>query len=142
MLTGFVIANEVKRSLKPGRLLHFIRIEILCRMVFSILFIFLMNISFASCLTPGDPHCPCHKYQKIADEEYARLQNKKKNIALVISNEKLQNPDKNLGKQIAPANTFFFYHKKRKFNRKNEKVRAHRKTKNKISDKLSRCFHF
>src|ERR1051326_720750 len=28
---------------------------------------------------PRNPHCPCHQYQKLADEEFARLQHKEKN---------------------------------------------------------------
>lgn len=47
----------------------------------ALLFLFLLFLSFSfSAQTssydindPRNPNCPCHKYQKLADEEYAKL---------------------------------------------------------------------
>ena len=91
---------------------------------------------------PRNPHCPCHQYQKLADEEYAKLQSKEKKGIVSILNGGSQNSGKNLGKQNGSANLFWFYHKKKKFAGKNPKAKGYGKMKYKISDKLSRCFHF
>jgi len=167
-----VIASEAKQSVIFKRLLRFARNDVFYVVSFSrrfiIIFLFLSNNFFASGFTPGDsskikydindsrnPHCPCHQYQKQADDEYARMQNKEK-IETNISSEnevnekekkyaegnKSQMTDRNFGKQNIFINLFGFHYKKKKFDKRNEKRRGHRLMKHKISDKLSRCFHF
>ena len=118
-----------------------------------VLFLLCSSISFASNFTPADslknkydvndprnPHCPCHQYQKMADEEYARSQRKERNVNVVNGEQK--NPDLSLRRQHGPLDLFRYCHKKRKFMGKNKNGKGYRIMKNKISDKLSRCFHF
>jgi hypothetical protein len=120
-----------------------------------ILLVFFYGNSFSSNSAPGDslkgkydindprnPHCPCHQYQKLADEEFAKLQNKEKNKENVSVNGVTNNQNVNSGKQNSAKDNFWFFHKKKGFSGKNQKGRGQRKMKGRFSDKLSRCFHF
>jgi len=52
---------------------------------------------------PRNPNCPCHKYQKIADEEYARLMKEKnKGVAVGERNSPDYNKD---GEFVGKANS-------------------------------------
>lgn len=65
---------------------------------------------------PRNPHCPCHKYQKLADEEYARL---------------IRNGHKSNGEFIGKANSRVSkIHKTR--------IEKYRKQKHRIKDKMHR----
>ena len=145
MLVGIVIISKEKQSLNTGRFL----LLLLC------ILLALRAQSKNGVTSPGDstknkydindprnPHCLCHQYQQLADEEYAKLQSSEKSKMINSLNGELKNPDKNLGKQKVSVNSFWFYHKKRKFSRKNQRAIGKRIMKHKISDELSRCFHF
>jgi hypothetical protein len=82
---------------------------------------------------PRNPDCPCHKYQKEADKEYAQLLQKSDEHKL--NAEATSNTFSNT-KKIKPGYSFklFFGAKK---NRKSKMVK-----KKYFRDKLSRCFHF
>ena len=162
MLTRTVIASETKQSLYSGGLLHSVRNDVFSRVVFLMLFFFfflshaeLVSASLKSniSINPGDsaknkydindprnPHCPCHQYQKLANEEYARLQGNRRDRTINFVQGELKSVAENSGRRIGSINSFWFYHKKRKISGKNKK--GYKKMKYKISDKLSRCFHF
>ena len=65
---------------------------------------------------PRNPHCPCHKYQKLADDEYARL---------------FRNGHKGNGEFVGKAN--FRLSKIHK-----TKIEKYRKQKHRIKDKMHR----
>lgn len=65
---------------------------------------------------PRNPNCPCHKYQKLADEEYARLTKTK---------------NKGVG-ELASSETF------RKDKIRKSRIEKYRKQKHKIRDKKIR----
>lgn len=58
----------------------------LCPLRFIILLLFFANVSFAQSQydinDPRNPDCPCHKLQKIADEEYASSEIRLPNISI------------------------------------------------------------
>jgi hypothetical protein len=160
MLTRIVIASETKQSLRIGRLLSFLFCLILSLRGISINechversrdtwnmmgFITLPGDSLKTKYDindPRNPHCPCHQYQKLADEEFARLQNKEKNNGNVSVNGESGNQNVNSGKQNSSRGNFWFFHKRKRFSGSSQKGRGHRASKARVSDKLSRCFHF
>ena len=160
MSTRIVIISLTKQSLRNGRLLFLFFCLILTLPAISINGCHVersrdtwseynQKIAFGDSLKakynindPRNPHCPCHQYQKLADEEFARLQNKEKSKGNVSVIGESGNQNLNSGKQNLAKNNFWFLHKKKRFTGKNQKGRGQRKTKGRFSDRLSRCFHF
>lgn len=152
MFSLVVNTNDKRQSSVKGRLL---------------LFAFLFSISLckaSNSFMPGDsvkgkydindprnPHCPCHQYQKLADEEYKRLLDKEKNkINLPATDLRAQynlagqSGERNFQneKQDASWHLFSFFNKKKKISRRKIRTAPHHPTKHRVADRLSRCFHF
>jgi hypothetical protein len=91
------------------------------RRVFLFLFVLFFSVSTKSQTTfdindPRNPHCPCHKYQKLADEEYKKM---------------LRAGNKGVGEFVGKANSRGDrIHKTR--------IEKYRKQKHKIKDKRIR----
>lgn len=83
---------------------------------------------------PRNPNCPCHKYQKIADEEYKKLltkanDNSVQQIAIKDNNETLDNPanEKSGVKRIKKRRNAGFNILKRNYLQKQKKTNKHKK---------------
>ncbi len=95
---------------------------------------------------PRNPNCPCHKYQKLADEEYKKLRGKEirldttkteNNHNTAFKGNKELNSGAGVGtKKIRSRNhTWSFFDHKKKKSSKRKKIKWFRKDN-------TRCFHF
>jgi len=96
-------------------------------------FLLCTNNCFATEIAPGDstkikydindprnPYCPCHKYQKLADEEFARLKKKEGNKTGITAN----NSESSDNSVLKRHRSSFFRYKRKKNNKKLVKVKV------------------
>jgi hypothetical protein len=118
-------------------------------------FLFFVQLSFASDIASGDsvknkydindprnPQCPCHKYQKQADDEYNQLQKKEMGrTTSVITNDNFT------GESISKKHHLSFLIFKRngngkKLSKKKMSFNRQCRKKHSVSNEIANCFHW
>ena len=82
---------------------------------------------------PRNPSCPCHKYQKLADMEYAQLLKKSGEHEVVLSADNNQDAGTKRVKRVRIFKWGLFGTQNHKHKVRQKKC---------FRDRLSRCFHF
>lgn len=73
---------------------------------------------------PRNPNCPCHKYQKLAEDEFRKNINDKKELVLSNSEKIKRNYfDLNFRKKHFNSRLFIFMNKRNYSNKKVKKIR-------------------